>query len=223
MSTLGDVAAQLHVVLGRISDTRQCLYHALTEIEGATQLLSHTWHGSADPVTEHTIAGLFQAQQVLAERHRALDRAAATVRSYLDRLGVEPRSSVPLNTSSAPPASTGAGDHHPAAVVGTWRGKSAAEHARDNGRMIGRPPARPKRHPIREVRSLDELDTLFTALSPGSEKLDKPTYAGHMLLYPDGTTIGYRVKSKTTVEPTIDIKTPDGWSLKIHVNTQGWD
>lgn len=230
VSTLGEVIAQLRAALQLIGDGRRYLAHSAALIEESTQLLAQAWQGSYDPEAEHAIAGLFHAQRAVAEGCGVLEQSANTVRSYLHHLGADTPSGTPTATSatsSAPrqPARvrTGTGDGCTDGIVGTWRGKSAAEHAHDEGRAIGRRPARPKRYPVREVRSLQELDDLFAALSPGGEKIDKPTYAGHMLLFPDGTTIGYRVKSKTTVEPTIDIRTPDGWSLKIHVNTQGWD
>lgn len=223
LSTLTQVVAQLHVVLGLTSDARRHLAQTAGEVETAIQHLERVWHGSTARDVRQAIQNLSEARQAITATDSALASVADAVQAYLDRVAASV--TMPRATSPVPvrPATVSVGDGRPAAVAGTWRGKSAAEHAHDRGSSIGRLPARSKRQPIREVRSLDELDDLFAALSSGGKTIDKPMYAGRLVRCPDGTTIGYRVKSKTTAEPTIDIKTPDGWSLKIHVNTQGWD
>ncbi len=104
-----------------------------------------------------------------------------------------------------------------------WRGQDAVAHARDRGSSIGRDPRGSKKQPIREVRSLRVLDELFTALARGAVHVEKPTYPGWFYLFADRSTIGYRTKSATTIEPTIEIVTAAGFRLKIHVNTEGWD
>ncbi|WP_190812685.1 hypothetical protein [Saccharopolyspora pogona] len=82
--------------------------------------------------------------------------------------------------------------------------------------------SRHTRNHVREVASREELDALFTALSVSGKELDKPAYPGRMVKLPDGTTIGYRTKSRTSVEPTIDINTLGNDKIKIHINKDKW-
>lgn len=227
MASLGEVIAQLHVALQLIGNARAHLTDANSLLGESSQLFTQVWQTSPNPMAAQTLAVLSEAQQAIADRHQSLESAMNAVQGYLQGLGADSTATSPPQGNLPPPAAQAAlaraGKGRPASVAGQWQGKNAAEHARDAGKLIGRAPAKPKKRPIREVRSLEELDELFAALSAGGEKIEAPTYAGSVLLFPDGTRIGYRVKSKTTVEPTIDITAPGGWSLKIHVNTQGWD
>lgn len=107
-------------------------------------------------------------------------------------------------------------------AIGTWSGKTAAEHARTGGTSIGRTPQGRKKYPVREVRTTEELEELLHALSKGARRLDKPSYNGTFVQCHDETIIGYRVSARTSANPNIDIRTPDRVRLKIHVNPQGW-
>ncbi|WP_157434446.1 MULTISPECIES: hypothetical protein [Actinoalloteichus] len=108
------------------------------------------------------------------------------------------------------------------AGAGHWKGQTAADHARSEGKGIGRKPRGSKKRPIREVRSTEELLEIFNALSRGGTVLDLPRYDGVMVLLPDATKIGYRTKSTSSPDPTIDIRTEQDVKLKIHVNREGW-
>ncbi|WP_007023299.1 hypothetical protein [Saccharomonospora iraqiensis] len=215
-SALEEVLEQLHVVLALLNDALQGLKHASKSVEESTQLLTQVWHGASAPDADQALAALNGAQSAMNQTWENAARVRSIVQQYLLSLGGNAAARPTLDA----PATE---DHCRAVTVGSWRGTTAAGHARDQGRAIGRPPERLKRRPIREVRSVEELNRLFDVLSAGGEEIEKPTYAGRLLVLPDGTTIGYRLKSKTTVEPTIDISTRDGYSLKIHVNVRGWD
>lgn len=72
------------------------------------------------------------------------------------------------------------------------------------------------------MRSTAELEKLFEALSAGAREVEVAGYHGRFMEFPDGTTIGYRFKARSTVEPTIDIANADRMQLKIHVNSGEW-
>ncbi|MFB9432278.1 hypothetical protein [Streptoalloteichus tenebrarius] len=64
---------------------------------------------------------------------------------------------------------------------------------------------------------------IYRALTEGGVRQDRPDYIGTAVILSDKTFVGWRTKSATSPEPTIDMRSVTGGRLKIHVNTEGWD
>ena len=215
MSDLLRVAEGVNGALSKIEPVRSHLSKASTCVDEALTAFAEPLTDAADaplviPPLEEVRTGLTQVTASLTE-------ADGKYRGWLSSLGVAVSAPPSAGTPPTPPSPAPG----PSTQPGTWRGGTAAEHARGGGQNIGRLPSPAKRR-IREVASVDALSELFQSLSQGATAVDLPSYPGRILRCSDGTLIGYRVKSRTTVEPTIDITTPDGASLKIHVNPRGW-
>ncbi|WP_418154616.1 hypothetical protein [Actinoalloteichus caeruleus] len=135
---------------------------------------------------------------------------------------VVPPAAPPAPTTVVPPAAPSAPmvAAPPAAPprVGTWRGKTASDYARDKGEGIGRRSPHGRRIAVREVDTADEVREIFDALSQGAREVDVPGYRGVMMVQPDGTRIGYRYTSASTKDdPTLDIRDSQRNLFKVHV------
>lgn len=75
---------------------------------------------------------------------------------------------------------------------------------------------RGKRSHVRTVSDEKSLNDLYNELTEGAEILDSGKYPGELRKLADGTTIGKRAGSKSG-GATIDIKLPDGSTLKVHI------
>lgn len=220
MSTLGEVVAQLHVALAKAGQARQALTAAADLLCEAHGIAEESLASATAKDATTALTSLAQLRQDTTDVDAMVAKAETITRDYLCRISADAREST-SPTTTAPPDLTST--REPAPVAGQWHGKNATDLVHDEGRTIGRAPARPRKSPIREVRSTAELNELFAALSAGGREGNVPTYLGDLVVLPDGTTVGYRLKSRTTTEPTIDIRTPARRRLKIHVNTQDWD
>ncbi|GAA2680509.1 MULTISPECIES: hypothetical protein [Actinosynnema] len=205
MSLLAEIAAVLRQVTDQTDSARDLLRTTADLLEEATADLTTTLLGSSNPDASQLL-GTFAHCHRLAEA--LLDRLGAAeehLESYLENL-------------------LGDGDGVPLwrLPVGRLHGEDAHGHTDREGVGIGRPARGSKKEPVREVRSTEELDVVFRALVRGGRRVHKPSYRGLLYRLPDGTTIGYRVKSSSTPEPTVDLNVPGEPSLKIHVNTKGW-
>ncbi|MBB5906998.1 hypothetical protein [Actinoalloteichus hymeniacidonis] len=229
------MAARTLAAAQRTEQARQALSVAAVRLDEALDIATRALEGARATSAAQGLALLVRARQTITEEQHRLAQAEGVVLGFHAALALtdgvggatythETQAAAGPRASSEPGAHTRRSQREVTAAlgVGAWDGLTAAEHVIDAGRAIGRHPARRKKYAIREVRSVEELDALFDALSSGGERLHDATYAGSSVLLPDGTRIGYRTKSKTTVEPTIDIKLPDQRRLKIHVNTEGW-
>ncbi|WP_157434101.1 MULTISPECIES: hypothetical protein [Actinoalloteichus] len=228
------MAQQVLLASDRTAQARHALSVAAAHLDEALAVATAALAGARAASAEHGLALLRHTRETIAEELHRIEQAERIVLGFHAALVVgdsaitEPpggaREAVAQESSSRTPANTrrsqpGGDDASP---LGRWRDRTATEHVLDEGNAIGRAPARRKKDLIREVRSVEELDELFTALAAGGRDAPMPSYIGRLLRRPDGTTIGYRTKSKTTVEPTVDMKIPGGRSLKIQVNTQKW-
>jgi hypothetical protein len=134
----------------------------------AASALGDVLDGSVDADVAAAVGVLAGVPSEVALLCGQLRRADDLTLAYLASLGLEA-------TGASRPADHGVVE---ARVSGRWRGKTAAEHARDEGRTIGRMPEGRKKFPVREVRTLGELRSLFEALSRGGHPVDKPGYDG---------------------------------------------
>ena len=73
---------------------------------------------------------------------------------------------------------------------------------------------------VREADTPEEVRDIYKEITRGSEPDDVSSYDGERRLLPDGTRIGLREDSKSG-GLTIDIKTPRGSKLKVHL-PKGW-
>ena len=92
-------------------------------------------------------------------------------------------------------------------------GRTIPEVLMDGGKTIGQPGRSPG---VRTVADAPELQALFDELSAGGTRLPPGTYPGVRVQMPDGSQIGLRTTSKSG-GPTIDIKGPNGDTLKVHI------
>lgn len=69
---------------------------------------------------------------------------------------------------------------------------------------------------VRVVGSADELDDLFAGLSRSGSQINS-SYPGKLVRLDDGTTGGLRGASRSG-GPTIDVRLPDGRTVKVHVD-----
>jgi hypothetical protein len=210
VSALGEVVSCLYLFVGKCDHARTWLTTAQELTGEAHKLIAHALTGSTASDGVDAVATLAEVPSTVTDAANIVSAAQTTVEGYLATIGAG-------FTGSA--ASAGV----PTPPEGTWLRRTAAVHAEETGQDIGRTPnCRSTRNHVREVASVDELDALFTSLSAGGKNLDKPTYPGRMVKLPDGTTIGYRTKSKTSADPTLDIKTPKNDKIKVHVNREKW-
>lgn len=99
-------------------------------------------------------------------------------------------------------------------------GKGITDHVANKGADIGRKPPRNKKMPIRLVDNVDELNTIWKDLSRGGRPTELPNYNGTSVEMPDGSVISYREKpGRGPIGNTIDLVSPEGRSLKIHIDT----
>jgi hypothetical protein len=116
-----------------------------------------------------------------------------------------------------PPESPDEGDGTPP-PLGRYNGLTAAEHAANRGRDIGRPgQSRGRRIYPREVDTPEEVRRVFDDLSAGGQRIADPTLAGEMVLLEDGTRVMYRPVSGTTQQPVTEVHTPDNRGFKVHL------
>lgn len=218
MSDLLGMAAGVHRAVELSARAREDLVRTVGLLEGAVSALHAMLAGTTQPDAQQAAVALANLPQELDTLCAILHQAEELMQAYLHHLGVgrspSPAVPRPLERPSTAPSPV---------AIGTWGGKTAAEHVRDAGTSIGRKPQGRKKFPVREVRTVEELEELFNALSKGARKLDKPKYDGTFVQCHDGTIIGYRIKARSSENPIIDIKSPDREQLKIHINTQGWD
>ncbi|MEU5850941.1 hypothetical protein [Saccharopolyspora shandongensis] len=210
MSALGEVVSCLYLFLGKCDHGRIWLTTAQGLTEEAHELTAHALAGSTASDGVDAVDTLAAVPRTVAEAAGIVGTAQTTVPGYLASIGAGFTATAASAAILAP-------------SEGTWLRRTAAVHAEETGRDIGRKPnSRSTRNHVREVASAEELDALFTSLSAGGKALDKPTYPGSMVKLPDGTTIGYRTKSKTSPDPTLDIKTPKNDKIKVHINKEKW-
>ncbi|ASO19609.1 hypothetical protein AHOG_09825 [Actinoalloteichus hoggarensis] len=241
MSPLQQVARRSLLAADRAAGARDSLSAAAACLDEALLLTTDALAGATAPGVEHGLMLLHLARETITDETLRLEQAEHVILGFHaalttgDRPITDPAGG-PETRRADTPAAVEQPDRRPSAdaspcgrdrpgvasTLGRWQGRTATEHVLDEGRAIGRAPARRKKEPIREVRAVEELDRLFDDLSVNGSDVQLDSYIGRLLRLPDGTTIGYRTKSKTTVEPTIDIKIPGGRSLKIHVNKQTW-
>lgn len=206
MSLLTEIAAALRQVTDQTDSARNLLRTATDLLEDATTDLTAALLGSSNEKASQLL-GTFAHCHRLAEA--LLDRLASAeehLESYLENL-------------------LGDGDGVPLwrLPVGRFAGEEARRHVETGGTGIGRAARGSKKEPVREVRSVEELDSVFRRLARGGRRVQRTRYEGVFYQLPDGTTVGYRASSSSTPEPTIDLKKPDRSGLKIHVNAKGWD
>lgn len=104
--------------------------------------------------------------------------------------------------------------------LGKWQGKTVEEHILNGGKSIGKKGLGNKK-PVREVRSVQILEDIFTYLAAGARRVQRPSYPGGFYVLPEGITVGFRLKSKTSKDPTLDLAWPKkGLEVKIHVNPE---
>ncbi len=102
--------------------------------------------------------------------------------------------------------------------LGRYNGLTAAEHAVNRGRDIGRPgQSRGRRIYPREVDTPEEVRRVFDDLSAGGQRIADPTLAGEMVLLEDGTRVMYRPVSGTTQQPVTEVHTSDNRGFKVHL------
>ncbi|QTR05365.1 hypothetical protein J7S33_12465 [Saccharothrix algeriensis] len=202
------MATEAYEALDRSAAARSHLELAAELLGEVAEVLARALSGAGGSEPAQVIGEFSRFHRTAVELAVCLDTGDRRIRAWIAR-----------EVGSGP----GAFPVPPGLPPRQWRGLDAVGHARQAGRAIGRAPRGNKKQPIREVRSLRELDGLFSVLAVGAVPVEKPTYVGWLYEFPDRSTIGYRTRVKTTVEPTIEIVTPDGVRLKIHVNAEGWD
>lgn len=234
VSELEKLATQVLVASEKVGEARQALAVAVELVGAAGAAAGQVLTGANDQDAGYALTALANATTDTSAIVSLLEKFEATLQNYLQHIGADSMTTMPPGQSGliqVPAHAAMATQHKEAsqavpnakAVPGQWAGKTATHHVRDEGSAIGRAPGWPTKRPIREVRSVSELDELFKSLSAGGRELNEPSYSGSMVLLPDGTRIGYRMKSRTSPHPTIDIRSADRRMLKVHVNGQGWD
>ncbi|ATE57955.1 hypothetical protein CNX65_03165 [Actinosynnema pretiosum] len=206
MSSLGDVADAVRRVFNIAKQARTPLHEAADLLEETTEALTAVLIGSSNPEASQLLGTFAHCHRVAEALTDRLDEAEEHLESYLENL-------------------LGDGDGVPLwrLPVGRFAGEDVRGHVETGGTGIGRGARGSKKEPVREVRSTEELEAVFRALVRGGQRVRQARYRGLFYQLPDGTTIGYRVKSSSAPEPTIDLKKPDKTGLKIHVNAKGWD
>lgn len=227
--SVADVVAQARTALLEIEEAQRDLVAALDRAERGCQLSAQLLLASAHHDVVWTVKAAADAAQPLKQAYAAFGRSADLIRHYLDTIAggnhSGPVTPPPSPTSVVPPAApTAPTDAAPLAApptVGTWRGKTASEYARNEGEGIGRLSPRGRRTVVREVDSAKEVRDIFDSLSRGARRIDVPGYNGIMTIDSDGTRIGYRYTSATTKdEPTLDVRDADQNVFKVHVATK---
>ena len=66
------------------------------------------------------------------------------------------------------------------------------------------------------VRSGEELQALYDKLADGGTPLSVSDYKGRWVQLPDGWWVGLRERSESG-GPTIDIRSPEGRTVKVHI------
>lgn len=234
MSALEKLATQLHAALEMSGQARQSLATAVDLVGEAGAVAGQVLTGASDQDAEYALTALANATTDTSAIVALVEKFEATLQGYLQHIGADSMTTKPSTQSGTPKVTAHAttatlrkevsrAAPNAKAVPGQWAGKTATHHVQDEGNAIGRAPGWPTKRPVREVRSVAELDELFKSLSAGGRELNEPSYSGCMVLLPDGTRIGYRLTSRTSPDPTIDIRSADRRMLKVHVNGQGWD
>ncbi|GLZ45844.1 hypothetical protein Acsp06_20290 [Actinomycetospora sp. NBRC 106375] len=103
------------------------------------------------------------------------------------------------------------------APLGRYRGLTAAEHAANEGVLIGRRgSARSPKFPVREVDTVAEIDGIFRVLSDGGQVVH--TSEGRtVVLLADGTYMTYRATSSTPPhDPAVDINAGRAHQVRVH-------
>ncbi|MHC1558128.1 putative T7SS-secreted protein [Actinomycetospora sp. C-140] len=101
--------------------------------------------------------------------------------------------------------------------LGRYRGLTAAEHAANEGVLIGRRgSARSMKIPVREVDTVAEIDEVFRALSDGGQVVHTSD-ARIVVLLDDGTYMTYRPTSSTPPhDPAVDINAGRDRQVRVH-------
>ena len=112
------------------------------------------------------------------------------------------------------------GDQGP--PLGRYNGLTAAEHAANEGVLIGRRgSARRMKFPVREVDTVAEVDEVFRALSEGGQVVHTSGKRTVVLLG-DGTYMTYRPTSSTPpYDPAVDVNAGRGRQIRVHTPKEG--
>jgi hypothetical protein len=112
------------------------------------------------------------------------------------------------------------GDQAP--PLGRYHGLTAAEHAANEGVLIGRRgSARKMKFPVREVDTVAEVDEVFRALSAGGQVVHTSGQRTVVLLG-DGTYMTYRSTSSTPpYDPAVDVNAGRGRQIRVHTPREG--
>ena len=128
--------------------------------------------------------------------------------------GAAGRAERAVRTAAVEPADpTGPAD----APLGRYHGLTAAEHAANEGVLIGRPgSARRMKFPVREVDAVAEIDGIFRALSEGGQVVHTSD-ARTVVLLTDGTYMTYRPTSSSPPhDPAVDINAGHDRQVRVH-------
>ncbi|MDD7920035.1 putative T7SS-secreted protein [Actinomycetospora callitridis] len=101
--------------------------------------------------------------------------------------------------------------------LGRYNGLTAAEHAANEGVLIGRPgSAKKMKVPTRELDTSQEVDEVYRALAEGGQVVQVNERRSVVLLE-DGTYITWRPTAASTEgESAVDINAPIDQRLKVH-------
>jgi len=110
----------------------------------------------------------------------------------------------------------------PPPPLGRYNGLTAAEHAANEGVLIGRRgSARSMKFPVREVDTVTEVDEVFRALSEGGQVV-KASGRITVVLLADGTYMTYRPTSSTPpYDPAVDVNAGRGSQIRVHTPKEG--
>jgi hypothetical protein len=104
------------------------------------------------------------------------------------------------------------------AALGTASTRAHAFVATNNVRSLleALPKGTGTKSDVRIVDTDADLQALFDVLSAGGAPLSRPTYDGQWYPLDDGCTVGLR-NSSSSGGRTIDVKSPDGTTWKVHI------
>ncbi|WP_030226282.1 hypothetical protein [Actinoalloteichus caeruleus] len=212
--SVADVVAQARAALVGIEEAQRGLVVALDRAERGCQLSAQLLLASANHDVVWVVKSAADAAEPLKQAYAAFGRSADLIRRYLDGIA----GNGGPGTAPPPPAPTAAGPPAAPPTVGTWRGKTASEYARDKGEGIGRLSPLGRRKVVREVDTADEVREIFDALAKGARRIDPPGYEGMMIMDAEGTIVGFRNSSKSTKDdPALDARDKHRNIFKIHV------
>ncbi|WP_328304056.1 putative T7SS-secreted protein [Actinomycetospora sp. NBC_00405] len=137
--------------------------------------------------------------------------------SALGGVGAAGRIERATRAAGAVPAGAPGDGGDQAPPLGRYNGLTAAEHAANEGVLIGRPgSAKKMKVPTRELDTSEEVDEVYRALAEGGQVVQVNERRSVVLLE-DGTYITWRPTAASTEgESAVDINAPVDQRLKVH-------